>query len=431
MLSKTGPSIILQREWDAEEGPVDEELAIIEKRLKDLPARLGREHVEIPSDEEQEENQQQNDENENEKLVSDLANIIDLTDDIPDDKPSQSLLPSRNPPVPEDELLTQYNFKGKNIQPGSTVEFEMLENKQYFKASFLYITQIIHTADGIKLRGIPMTRMRHLRGRFPSLRNELGLVLHVDNDDDRPAEVQAATEIHIEKVIRHRYSHFTNADIPWWRAELGVYRTIAEAEQKGVMMCRWRCIFRYKDGRTRRNYMDNAKPTAAPVEFIIEHLNAKDVTKKRFMVNDHHRLFAWRGGRVRGGEYDARNPNGRPVLKLDEVEESELVLIEKKPGQKYTFGDMFCGAGGASTGAQKAGFYVKLGCDNHAGACNTYEKVFPGAELHRKDIFELITEVDTSKPRVDMLHLSPPCQFWSPAHTVVGVNDDANIAVRK
>ncbi|KAH9901736.1 hypothetical protein F4778DRAFT_781625 [Xylariomycetidae sp. FL2044] len=36
---------------------------------------------------------------------------------------------------------------------------------------------------------------------------------------------------------------------------------------------------------------------------------------------------------------------------------------------------------------------------------------------------------DTDNVRVDVLHLSPPCQYWSPALTVAGVNDEANIAI--
>lgn len=43
------------------------------------------------------------------------------------------------------------------------------------------------------------------------------------------------------------------------------------------------------------------------------------------------------------------------------------------------------------------------------------------------DITDFITS-DIPCPRVDILHISPPCQFWSPVHTREGKNDEANIA---
>ncbi|KAI3321042.1 S-adenosyl-L-methionine-dependent methyltransferase [Xylariaceae sp. AK1471] len=424
--SKTGglPRSGVKREWDAEENPIDEESARIEKRLKNLSKLSKQSPIEIPDDEDEELQLQKE-----EKLLPTLANVIDLTDDTPDTRPrSKTLSPIRNPSVPDYESLDRCDFNGVKLEPGSTVEIQ--EQLQLSKASFLWITHIIMARDGLRLRGIPLTRMRNLRGRLPRLRNEVAMILHVDNDDKRSEEIQAAIEVSIAEVSKPRYCHFTNADFPRHRTVLGVHSSIADVERNGVLMCRWRCIFQYKDASTRMNYIDSAGKNAAPAEFIVEHLSAKHFIKTRFRVPEPDRLFAWRGGRVRGGEYDPGDSQIQgPVVQLDGKEESEWVLVEKKQGQRYTFGDMFCGAGGASLGAQKAGFHVKVGCDHNPGACNTYREVFPDTELHESDIFDFITSVDNSKLRVDVLHLSPPCQFWSPAHTVAGVNDDANIAV--
>ncbi|KAI1183280.1 S-adenosyl-L-methionine-dependent methyltransferase [Nemania serpens] len=257
------------------------------------------------------------------------------------------------------------------------------------------------------------------------------MILHVDGNDRRPEEVQAAIEVPVTDVIRVRNCHFTNADFPQHRVDSGVYSTTPDFEQRGALMCRWRCIYKYRDSATRIAHVDEAQKNAAPFEFVIEHLHAKQVGRKRFQVSESGRFNVWRGGKVRGGEHDPENQNSPvkgPIVHLDGQTDPELVLIEKKPGQRYTFGDMFCGAGGASYGARKAGFQVKVACDHHVGAYNTYAEVFPEAKLYTLDIFHFITEVQ-SKIRVDVLHLSPPCQFWSPAHTCAGVNDDANIAV--
>ncbi|KAI0877369.1 S-adenosyl-L-methionine-dependent methyltransferase [Hypoxylon argillaceum] len=407
-------------EWDVdrEEAPLEAESAAIEDRLKNMPERFKQGPVSFGRDDD-------NDEEENEdEAIPELADIIDLTNvPITRQKSNASII--------SETSIEHFDFNGSKLEPGSTVEIRVLEQPQLFKATFLHIKKIINTPDGIKLHGIPLARMRNFRGRLPRLRNEVAMVLHIDSGDNRPDEVKAAIEVPITDVIKVRNCHFTNADFPQHCIVQGVHSTIVDLEQHGALMCRWRCVFKYRDSATRIAYINQTQKNAAPFEFIIEHLNAKHMKKKRFEVSETSRFNIWRGGKVRGGEHDPANENSPVkgiVLHLDGKTDPELVLIEKKPGQRYTFGDMFSGAGGASCGARKAGFQVKVGCDHHLGACRTYAEVFPEAELFMMDIFQFITNRDI-KFRVDVLHLSPPCQFWSPAHTCAGVNDEANIAV--
>ncbi|KAI1166699.1 S-adenosyl-L-methionine-dependent methyltransferase [Nemania serpens] len=418
---------IIKPNWDddAEETPIEYELAEIEKRLRDLPERFQQGRVSFGHGCDVDEAQNED------EIIPALAEVIDLTDDTPCPQREGKSPPVRNPSIPLDAVIGHYSFNGSTLQSGLTVEITSSKKPQLFQASFLYIQQIIQTSDGVRLRGVPLTRIRNLRGRLPRLRNEVTMILHVDGDDSRPEEIQAAIEVHITDVIQVRNCHFTNADFPQHRIVSGVYSTTTDFEQKGVLMCRWRCIFRYRDSTTRIAHFDEAQKNAAPFEYIIEHLHARQASKKRFQVSETGRFNVWRGGKVRGGEHDPKtqySPVKGPVVHLDSQTDPEVVLIEKKPGQRYTFGDMFCGAGGTSCGARKAGLQVKVACDHHLGASNTYAEVFPEAQLHMMDIFDFITQVQL-KIRVDVLHLSPPCQFWSPAHTCAGVNDDANIAV--
>jgi DNA (cytosine-5)-methyltransferase 1 len=44
------------------------------------------------------------------------------------------------------------------------------------------------------------------------------------------------------------------------------------------------------------------------------------------------------------------------------------------------------------------------------------------------NIFDLIEQLEYSTDHSDLMHISPPCQVWSPAHTHPGKNDDANVA---
>ncbi len=101
-----------------------------------------------------------------------------------------------------------------------------------------------------------------------------------------------------------------------------------------------------------------------------------------------------------------------------------------KPRQKqrYTFGDAFCGAGGTSRGAKSAGFRVEWGFDFDFAAIISYSLNFYNADciVAWAHNFADISFGDAYK--ADILHLSPPCQVFSPAHTVNGKDDDMNTA---
>jgi len=470
-----------KRGWNADEEAIDEEETnSIERRLKRFKKNSIEKNNNLNEDQQDKdkEGEKQDEEGDEEEIFPALADIIDLTDDTTDDLLLDSLktrLPARNGSVSPALRREECEINGISIKVDSTVE--ITEQPHLFRASFLWVKSIIDSTgegkdSGIQLRGIPLTRLRNLRGRLPRLRNEVAMILHVDADDKRDEEVQACIEVSAttDAVIRGRICHFTNADFPQHRVEPPNYTTnnnnnnkgaVAEFEQNGPLMCRWRCIFVYRDAAARTDHLyppAGGKRKAAPQEYILEHLSTKHVSKKRFKVSETVRFNVWRGAKVRGGDYvpenDSNNKknatsttttsamtntatttntgyNGGLIVPLDGTgeEESELVMIEKKPGQRYTFGDMFCGAGGASLGARKAGFHVKIGCDHHAGACHTHRKVFPECDLDGRDIFQFIADASKSRIRVDVLHLSPPCQFWSPAHTVEGVNDEANIEV--
>ncbi|TGO52223.1 hypothetical protein BCON_0145g00050 [Botryotinia convoluta] len=106
------------------------------------------------------------------------------------------------------------------------------------------------------------------------------------------------------------------------------------------------------------------------------------------------------------------------------------------PGQTFTYGDAFCGAGGTTRGAVMAGLRVKWGFDFDQHACTTWRLNFPGATCYEMSS-ERFVSLATPSPcpsdipndvKVDILHLSPPCQYFSPAHTVEGKNDEMNTA---
>jgi DNA (cytosine-5)-methyltransferase 1 len=101
---------------------------------------------------------------------------------------------------------------------------------------------------------------------------------------------------------------------------------------------------------------------------------------------------------------------------IDSHPRSGPLQFGKKKSQ-YTFADCFCGAGGASRGAQNAGLRVVWGLDKTALACEAWHANFPGAQIFNYDAHDFPPrDLNIRELRVDMLHLSPPCTFFSPAH---------------
>ena len=95
--------------------------------------------------------------------------------------------------------------------------------------------------------------------------------------------------------------------------------------------------------------------------------------------------------------------------------------------QRYTFADTFCGCGGISRGASMAELHLKWAFDFASAMCRSYQRNFPAARVYctSADQFVMQKIMDVV---VDILHMSPPCNYFSPAHTTEGRDDDENTA---
>lgn len=94
--------------------------------------------------------------------------------------------------------------------------------------------------------------------------------------------------------------------------------------------------------------------------------------------------------------------------------------LDDKDG--YTFADIFSGAGGTSLGAKAAGLTITMAVDIDEAAAETYTHNFVGIDFRKMGVRELLwqaheQESPNEKFRVDVLHLSPPCQQFSGVNT--------------
>ncbi|GES62953.1 C-5 cytosine methyltransferase DmtA [Aspergillus terreus] len=136
---------------------------------------------------------------------------------------------------------------------------------------------------------------------------------------------------------------------------------------------------------------------------------------------------AWRGQTHLFGD---RARTQAPVVVLDNLA-PVIDLTEEantlQHSRQYTLGDAFCGAGGVSCGARKAGIHNAWAVDFSKHALETYGLNFPTTDCWQADVNSFLS-LNHDYLRVDVLHGSPPCQPFSPAHTRAGRDDDANSA---
>ena len=111
---------------------------------------------------------------------------------------------------------------------------------------------------------------------------------------------------------------------------------------------------------------------------------------------------------------------------------SKLARQKRSAQGDYTFCDAFHGAGAVSQAAKMAGLNVILAVDKD-GKCNvTYWNNHPDTELFMGPIDEFIEwykrTFGKELPRIAILRIPPPCQFFSSMKRGPGKDDDANLA---
>ncbi|KAH8886829.1 S-adenosyl-L-methionine-dependent methyltransferase [Thozetella sp. PMI_491] len=307
------------------------------------------------------------------------------------------------------------NKFGVVIEKGTMVE--LAESVGRWGAEFLQVKEIYRDrCNGlVSLRGFLYTRARNMRGMLPSKLNEVCMLVETVDMIHRHREQQALFEIPSPAAMAIRELRVTNAPFPEHRF------TMQEFQRKGAegiaqtapLVCRFRMYCSYSSAAQR------ARQEA--YEWALVRIK-EDEADPEYRVKSEVLVNRWRGGKVVGGAYF---PDGKePVIDLDDPRAARPLV----PGQRYLAGDVFCGAGGASRGMERAGLQVDFAIDHWENAAQSYRANFPGTAFYFQDIDEFITKTNDTPRYVDFIHLSPPCQVWSPAHTVAGKNDEANVA---
>ncbi|KZF20806.1 S-adenosyl-L-methionine-dependent methyltransferase [Xylona heveae TC161] len=348
---------------------------------------------------------------------------------------------------------------GLKISLNNTIELE--------DGDFLRVKEIFEDVSNseISFRGWRLRRSKLMSGMLPKKLNELCWLLEVDEDDSRPHGIQGMEEIQPSQIKKRRGLKMTNQNFPSMSFR-DDYRDVScfPPEQKIlddlVLACRWKFVRYFRTAMDRikgichqegiyRLCVDECDPGCeAPEERLRDDWRGESpkggsgrgpsAQEERFNAREQEIVRESFAQFHRRQFFDLTSPEPEAmVIDVDAAEtepprppQPRLVIdLENEVKQnRYTFGDAFCGAGGTSRGAKMAGLAVDWGFDFDYSACDTYRRNFYGTRIYNIWAHQFISLTEDHK--VDVLHLSPPCQFFSPAHTVQGQNDEMNIATQ-
>ncbi|KAK8097838.1 C-5 cytosine-specific DNA methylase [Apiospora kogelbergensis] len=349
-----------------------------------------------------------NDEDGNQQIRDEVGAIIDLTGDEPPHIQPHVVLPNLAYPFHGHHPL-QHN--GFSVQIGSYFEIPRIQDNHLIQ--FLKVTAITHSPHGgCVVYGLPFTRTRNLGGRLPLKLNEVCMIVESTHGDPRPEDQQSTIAVALEEVIKPRDLVCTNASYSTFKYKPprgASLQDLQHGEDNGRLVCRWKYKRTWKNAQTRR-------AGGPPSEYAFLRMDPEELTAG-YCVDEMERFKAWRAGRV---------VRGRAVARREHAARD----IQPRGHHGYSFGDFFAGAGGASCGARDARLNVQAACELAKVACKTYRANFPGTRLYETDIFHFLhpekseVRLDIDHDQLDIIHVSPPCQPFSVAHSTPGKNDE-------
>lgn len=311
-----------------------------------------------------------------------------------------------------------WSVDGRTYRGGKTVELH--------DGDFIRIVNILednNTRD-IFLQGFRLRRLSQCRRLFDQHLNELTIVFEENNVDIQTSEGGSMDIVSFSEVLRIRDVILTNTAYPSFSCREDASNSTLPREflrDQCRLVCRWKLKISIRPQSKGRPWIEKSVVRLTAAEADID-----------FRLDDEHLRRQWRGITAKMGSCASWLPGERDFdLRERSLHQAHPIPEELngvgRPTKRYTFGDSFCGAGGCSSGAKSAGLRVVWGFDSDLASIDSYAKNFFGArcEATPADVFVSVLNEDFC---VDVLHLSPPCQPYSPAHTRPGKNDEMNEA---
>lgn len=380
----------------------------------------------------------------------------------------------RKQPVPPGHRIVSsvYAF-GIKIEPGMAFELKDPPAPDDLHRDFVRIMYISkdttvatsNSTDHITLHVLRLRKTKHVNLKWSAA--ELCILILAASGDNRPDFQRGQQRCTLNDIIPlPRKIVFTN--LPY-SAEQHDCRVPGRVQRRmweeGTLMCRWKRIHMYTvQGANNVQIQENGvkitteifqqlsqdeadegcgMPDAAKIlNFLVRRTEKRD----RFEQTTRQNRRALREGMERlsvhpstpsrkrsapgereGCEKQSLPRNFPTRYKGSALTDLGLHLFDRR--KTYCFGDHFCGIGGVSAAARKAGLQIIFGNDFAKWAAASYRANFrePETETFQMHCHEFLTSGTAYRMRYcHIIHFSPPCQPYSPNHTIEGKNDDRN-----
>lgn len=190
--------------------------------------------------------------------------------------------------------LPSFRYNQTLIKEGTCVEVPQRPREEYCW-QFLHVLAIYTDSQSPILRGIKLTRHRHLRGLLPRFKNEVCALYDINQEDQRPENIQAAVEIPVTEVIRTRALLRTNDAFPSHRFNRSQWETVDDIENKAVLVQRWK----------HHRYWPTTEAMASKKSYsgAVVRLRCSEIEDPYLRVADDKLRNEFRGGIIRGGSF--------------------------------------------------------------------------------------------------------------------------------
>ncbi|GAB1740829.1 hypothetical protein NU219Hw_g5910t1 [Hortaea werneckii] len=358
--------------------------------------------------------------------------LIDLTDDDGLDGPdyireaTPHFLRDSSPNVP-------YGYRQINsAQSEFAGTLKIGECYELTDGDFLLVKHIIERSSKreVFLRGILLRRSRRVNDMLPKKTNEVCMIMKAEsNTKSQPSIEDCLVSRPITAVLTKRTLICTNRPFPD-HSFRGVefYPNLDTAAELGVLVCRWK-------------YVEFYDATDCKVkEQMLCRLNEAEGNSAK-VVAEVMLSRMWRKEEPKDASKNEKKtkPDADTIDLVSDDEDEDMIEVRHVRQNIYSYGDICAGAGGVSTGAVQAGLKLSFLLDHWRDACETLRLNFVRTGRCRSDqiLYASIHDFCTGQIphrlanrlfRVDILHISFPCQPHSAVHTIPGKDDDANIA---
>ena len=266
-------------------------------------------------------------------------------------------------PYPPWAYTPQCTLNGQVIRNQDLVEIHDEDwSEGTHKGDFLFVASILRNlaTDETHLRGLVIRRNSQLLGQIPHQRNEVCIIAHTDEEDNRPWYDQAQQEFPLAQVGKKRTLLIVSKDWPYPRAPMA-HRP---SRKNGRLVCRFIKIVTHKNQKNRQAAIENgtearkAEIYRITSKVIAELKGWSKLQREKAQPGREERSRKKnsvdgtpQGLRRKSFSYDQLTRVGSTFSKRPQQFSSHQTGLSMDERRSYTFADICHGAGGVSRAA--------------------------------------------------------------------------------